>query len=32
MNAKQQATLVAIFAMPTRADMEWSEIEALFVA
>lgn len=32
MNKKQQATLKAIFARPTRADIRWSAIESLIRA
>lgn len=32
MNAKQRKTLVAIFAMPVRSDVLWSDIESLFRA
>ncbi len=32
MNAKQRKTLTAIFAMPVRSDVLWSDIESLFRA
>ena len=32
MNRKQEATLNAIFARPTRADIRWSAIESLIRA
>lgn len=32
MDRKQQATLRAIFARPTKADIRWSTIESLFHA
>ena len=32
MNTRHQRTLDAVFAVPTRANIEWSAIEALFVA
>ncbi len=32
MNKRQRATLEAIFASPTPADLRWSEIESLFRA
>ncbi len=32
MNSKHRATLAAIFASPTRADVEWTAIEALLLA
>ena len=32
MNAKQRKTLVAVFASPARANIEWSAIEALLIA
>ena len=32
MNEKHRKTLVAIFAKPTRADVEWRTIEALLSA
>jgi hypothetical protein len=32
MNARHQRTLDAVFATPTRANVDWSAIEALFVA
>jgi len=31
MNAKARRTLEAIFGKPTRADIPWTDIEALFV-
>jgi HicA toxin of bacterial toxin-antitoxin, len=30
MNAKQRKTLTAIFAMPSRSDVAWSDVESLF--
>lgn len=32
MNAKQRKTLAAIFERPTRGDVSWKDIEALFKA
>jgi hypothetical protein len=32
MNTRHQRTLDAVFAVPARANIEWSAIEALFVA
>lgn len=32
MNRKHKKTLTAIFAHPTRSDIQWSDIEALFTA
>ena len=32
MNTRHQRTLEAIYATPTRANIEWASIEALFVA
>ena len=32
MNTRHHRTLDAVFATPTRANVEWSAIEALFVA
>jgi hypothetical protein len=32
MNSKQQKTLAAIFAVPTRSDILWSDIESLMQA
>ena len=32
MDARHRATLVAIFADPVRADIEWRSIEALMLA
>jgi hypothetical protein len=32
MNAKQRKILVAVFAMPVRSDILWSDIESLFRA
>lgn len=32
MNAKQRKTLAAIFAVPVRSDVLWSDIESLFRA
>lgn len=32
MNTRHQRTLDAVFAVPIRANIEWSAIEALFVA
>jgi hypothetical protein len=32
MNTRHQRTLAAVFATPTRANIEWASIEALFVA
>ena len=32
MNSKQRRTLAAVFAEPTRADIEWSAIETLLRA
>lgn len=32
MNRRQEATLKAIFAIPTRANIAWSDIESLLVA
>ena len=32
MNARRRKTLAAIFATPTRASLEWSEIEAVLIA
>jgi hypothetical protein len=31
MNAKARRTLGAVFGKPTRADIPWADIEALFV-
>jgi hypothetical protein len=31
MNAKTSRTLKAVFGKPTRADIPWPDIEALFV-
>ena len=32
MNSKQRKTLTAIFDDPTRSDIKWNDIEALFAA
>ncbi|MGB5830856.1 MAG: type II toxin-antitoxin system HicA family toxin [Thiohalocapsa sp.] len=32
MNSKHRKTLEAIFAKPTRANIEWARVEALFIA
>ena len=32
MNTRHQRTLEAVFTTPTRANIEWASIEALFVA
>jgi hypothetical protein len=32
MNSKAQRTLEAIFGKPTRADISWADIEALFLS
>jgi hypothetical protein len=32
MNSKHRKTLEAIFAVPTRTNLEWARIEALFVS
>jgi len=31
-NSKHRKTLAAVFSEPTRADIPWADIEALFVA
>ncbi len=31
MNSKQRRTLKAVFERPTRADLRWADVEALFV-
>lgn len=31
-NNRQRKTLLAVFAMPTRANIAWSDIENLFIA
>ena len=30
MNKKQRQTLTAIFALPVRSDIKWTDIESLF--
>jgi hypothetical protein len=32
MNSKHRNTLASVFAVPVRSDVEWREIEALFLA
>ena len=32
MNKKQRQTLTAIFALPVRSDIKWTDIESLFKA
>ncbi len=32
MNSKHRKTLAAVFSEPTRSDIPWADIEALFVA
>ena len=32
MHSRQRKTLLAIFERPTRADIRWTDIEALFLA